>query len=201
MTVRVVSATANMHKLDEMRAIFAGRIDLVSRPSDLAEVVEDADTFVGNARLKAISVCDETGHVALADDSGLEVDALGGDPGVHSAYYGGGDHDDAANRARLLRELAATSEPQDRRARFRTVMVMRWPSGEEIVAQGACEGTIGLVELGENGFGYDSVFIPDDGDGRTFGQHSAAEKNAMSHRRQACIALLRALDDARLNEG
>jgi len=190
--MRVVSATANPHKLDEMRAIFGDRIELVSRPQGLSEVAEDANTFVGNARLKAISVCEATGQVALADDSGLEVDALGGEPGVNSAYYGGGDHDDGANRDRLLRELSGSTT--DRAARFRTVVVLRWPSGEELVAEGACEGTIGLEARGDNGFGYDPLFIPNDGDGRTFGEHSPAEKNALSHRRRACLALLSALD-------
>lgn len=189
----VVAATANRHKLDEMRAIFGDRIELVPRPDDLAEVVEDADTFAGNARLKAIAVAAHTGHAALADDSGLEVDALGGAPGVQSAYYGGGDHDDAANRARLLRELASTPTTDDRTARFRTVMVLRWPGGDEVVAEGACEGRIAHEERGAGGFGYDSLFVPDDGDGRTFGEHSASEKNALSHRSRACRALLDAL--------
>ena len=89
----VVAATANQHKLDEMRGIFGDAVELLPRPVDLPEVVEDADTFEGNARLKAVAVAEHTGHVALADDSGLEVDALDGEPGVQSAYYGGGDHD------------------------------------------------------------------------------------------------------------
>lgn len=188
----VVAATANPHKLDEMRAIFGDRVELLPRPGDLAEVVEDAGTFEGNARLKAVAVAAHTGHVALADDSGLEVDALGGAPGVESAYYGGGDHDDAANRARLLCELACAGS-DDRMGRFRTVMVLRWPGGDEIVAEGACEGRIANEERGTEGFGYDSLFVPDDGDGRTFGEHTAAEKNALSHRSRACRALLDAL--------
>ncbi len=188
----VVAATANTHKLDEMRAIFGDAVELLPRPDALAEVVEDADTFVGNARLKAIAVAEHTGHVALADDSGLEVDALDGEPGVQSAYYGGGDHDDAANRARLVRELAGVAAP--RTARFRTVIVLRWPDGREVVANGTCEGQIIDVERGEQGFGYDPLFVPDDGDGRTFGEHSPQEKNAMSHRSRACRNLLEQLD-------
>ena len=187
----VVAATANQHKLDEMRGIFGDAVELLPRPVDLPEVVEDADTFEGNARLKAVAVAEHTGHVALADDSGLEVDALDGEPGVQSAYYGGGDHDDAANRARLVRELADVPAP--RTARFRTVMVLRWPDGREVVAEGACEGRIIDEERGTEGFGYDSLFVPDDGDGRTFGEHAAVEKNAMSHRSRACQALLDAL--------
>lgn len=188
----VVAATANQHKLDEMRGIFGDAVKLLPRPSDLPEVVEDAESFVGNARLKAVAVAAATGHVALADDSGLEVDALNGAPGVESAYYGGGDHDDAANRARLLRELSDTAD-EERTARFRTIIVLRWPDGTEIVADGACEGVIGRAERGSEGFGYDSIFLPNEGGGRTFAEHSPAEKNAISHRSRACHALLEAL--------
>lgn len=185
----VVAATANEHKLSEMRAVFGDAIELLPRPAEVAEVVEDAGTFVGNARLKAISIAEASGQAALADDSGLEVDALDGAPGVESAYYGGGDHDDAANRARLLRELADVAFGE-RTARFRTVMVLRWPDGREVVADGTCEGTIGLTERGDQGFGYDPLFIPTESDGRTFGEHSSAEKNAISHRSRACEKLL-----------
>jgi len=188
----VVAATANQHKLDEMRAIFGDRVELLPRPDDVAEVIEDAETFVGNARLKAISIAAASGHVSLADDSGLEVDALDGAPGVESAYYGGGDHDDAANRARLLRDLADIAD-SDRGARFRTVIVVRWPDGREIVADGVCEGRIGTVERGSAGFGYDPIFIPAESDGRSFAEHTSEEKNAISHRRNACHALLREL--------
>lgn len=184
----VVAATANQHKLDEMRAVFGDAIELLPRPADVPEVVEDAASFVGNARLKAVAIAEASGHVALADDSGLEVDALDGAPGVESAYYGGGDHDDAANRARLLVELADVAD-EKRTARFRTVMVLRWPDGTEIVADGACEGSITRQERGDQGFGYDSLFVPDGSD-RTFAEHSAAEKNAISHRSRACTALL-----------
>jgi len=194
-TIEVVAATANPHKLDEMRAIFGEAIGLLPRPADVPEVVEDASSFVGNARLKAVAIADATGLPALADDSGLEVDALGGAPGVESAYYGGGDHDDAANRARLLAELHDVADA-DRTARFRTVMVLRHPDGREVVAEGVCEGTIIRAERGTGGFGYDPVFVPADGDSRTFGERSAAEKNAISHRSRACRALLDALANA-----
>ncbi len=192
MALTVVSATANRHKLDEMRAVFGDAVELIARPTELAEVIEDADTFVGNARLKAQAVCAHTGQAALADDSGLEVDALDGDPGVQSAYYGGGDHNDAANRERLLSELRGVDGPQ-RTGRFRTVFVLAWPDGAEIVVQGTCEGRIGNKEIGSNGFGYDPLFHPDDGDGRSFGEMSSDEKNALSHRSQACVALLAAI--------
>jgi len=188
----VVAATANQHKLDEMRSIFGAAIELLPRPAQVPEVIEDAATFVGNARLKAVAIATASGQVALADDSGLEVDALDGAPGVESAYYGGGDHDDAANRARLIAELDGIADRQ-RTARFRTVIVLRWPDGRELVAQGTCEGTIGHRERGDHGFGYDSLFVPTAGDGRTFAEHTPAEKNAMSHRSNACLELLRLL--------
>lgn len=188
----VVAATANDHKLSEMSAVFGDAVVLQARPADVPEVIEDAGTFVGNARLKAIAIAQASGLPALADDSGLEVDALDGAPGVESAYYGGGDHDDAANRKRLLQELSDTADDR-RSARFRTVMVLRWPDGTEIVAEGACEGRIGHVEVGDQGFGYDPLFIPAESDGRSFGEHSAQEKNAISHRSRACTALLEAL--------
>lgn len=190
--VTVVAATANEHKLAEMRAIFGDAVELVARPDDVPEVVEDAASFVGNARLKAVAIAEATGRAALADDSGLEVDALDGAPGVESAYYGGGDHDDAANRARLLAELDAVADPE-RTARFRTVMVLYRPDGSEIVVEGTCEGVIIRSERGTGGFGYDPLFVPADGDPRTFAERSPAEKNAISHRSRACQALLAAL--------
>ena len=185
----VVAATANQHKLDEMSAIFGDAVQLLARPPEVPEVVEDAATFEGNARLKAVAIAAASGHVALADDSGLEVDALDGAPGVESAYYGGGDHDDAANRARLLNDLAGVAEA-DRTGRFRTVIVLRWPDGGELVAEGTCEGSIGTEERGTEGFGYDSLFLPSASGGRTFAEHSPAEKNAISHRSNACNNLL-----------
>lgn len=194
-TLRVVVATANPHKIDEMRAVFGASIELLPRPSDIAEIVEDADTFVGNARLKATAIAEASGQVALADDSGLEVDVLHGAPGVESAYYGGGDHDDAANRARLLRELEGIATSK-RSARFRTVMVLRWPDGREIVAEGACEGSIARDARGSEGFGYDSLFVPLEGDGRTFGEYSASEKNAISHRSRACKSLIESVHNS-----
>jgi len=187
--IAVVAATANQHKLDEMRAIFGDDVQLLSRPHNVPEVIEDASSFAGNARLKAVAIAEASGQVALADDSGLEVDALDGAPGVESAYYGGGDHDDAANRARLLTELAGVADAE-RTARFKTVIVLRWPDGNEIVVQGTCEGRIGHEERGSQGFGYDSLFVPDEGDGRTFAEHAPSEKNAISHRSRACQALL-----------
>lgn len=201
-------ASANPKKAAEMAEIFAefavlvdGRpVELVPRPEAVAEVVEDADDFLGNARLKAVALAEATGLPALADDSGLEVDALGGEPGVRSARYSGAtDGDvDAANVAKLLVELdrVGAAALEARTARFRTAIVLRWPGGEELVADGSVEGRIVDVPRGEGGFGYDPVFVPDDGDGRTFAEMAPEEKHAISHRGRALRALARRLRPA-----
>jgi XTP/dITP diphosphohydrolase len=126
----------------------------------------------------------------VADDTGLEVLALGGAPGVFAARYAGEGCSYADNRHKLLRELGDTT---DRRARFRTVALVRWPDGAELAVDGVCPGTISDAERGPRGFGYDAVFVPDEGDGRTFAEMSDAEKNAVSHRGQAFRNLLAAL--------
>lgn len=185
----VVLASANPKKVAEIRHILGEQITLVERPSDVADVVEDADTFVGNARLKAVALVQATGLAALADDSGLQVDAVGGDPGVHSARYGGPGASDADNAAKLLDALAGVASA-DRTARFQAVLVLVDPDGTEVVASGTVEGVIADCPRGVGGFGYDPVFIPDDGDGRTFAEMSADEKNAISHRGRALAELL-----------
>jgi len=162
-----------------------GVIELQPRPADLADVVEDADTLVGNARLKAVAVCAATGLPALADDTGLEVDALNGAPGVRTAHFAGEQATDADNRAKMLRELSGKA----RTCRFRTVALLRFPDGREIIAEGVCEGSIAEVEIGERGFGYDPVFIALDGDGRTFAQMTVDEKHELSHRGKAFRSL------------
>jgi XTP/dITP diphosphohydrolase len=162
-----------------------GVIDLQPRPVDLADVVEDADTLVGNARLKAVAVCNATGLPALADDTGLEVDALNGAPGVRTARFAGEQATDADNRAKMLRELSGKT----RSCRFRTVALLRFPDGREVIAEGVCEGSIAESEIGDRGFGYDPVFIARDGDGRTFAQMSVDEKHELSHRGKAFRAL------------
>ena len=165
-----------------------GVVDLVLRPSDLAEVVEDADTLEGNARLKAVAVCAATALPALADDTGLEVDALNGAPGVITARFAGEGATDAQNRQKMLVELEGIDAPQ-RTARFRTVAFLLFPDGREIVAHGVCEGSIAVHEIGDRGFGYDALFIPADGDGRTFAQMTIDEKHELSHRGRAFRAL------------
>ena len=169
-----------------------GVVDLVLRPSDLAEVVEDADTLEGNARLKAVAVCAATGLPALADDTGLEVDALNGAPGVITARFAGEGATDAQNRQKMLVELEGIDAPQ-RTARFRTVAFLLFPDGREIVAHGVCEGSIAVHEIGDRGFGYDALFIPTDGDGRTFAQMTIDEKHELSHRGKAFRALAQML--------
>ncbi len=187
MKPRLVCASANPDKVAEIEAILRDVVELVPRPPGVPDVVEDADTLVGNARLKAVAIAAAAGAAAVADDTGLEVAALGGRPGVHTARYAGEGASYAENRALLLHELDGVA---DRRARFRTVAMVVWPDGREVVAEGTCEGTIATVERGARGFGYDAVFIPDDGDGRTFAEMDEDAKHAMSHRGRAFRALL-----------
>lgn len=183
--LRAVCASANPHKVAEMFDLMGGIIDLLPRPAELPDVVEDAETLIGNARLKAIAVCDATGLPALADDTGLEVDALHGAPGVRTARFAGEHATDADNRKKMLTELAGKS----RSCRFRTIALLRFPDGREIVAEGVCEGMIAENECGDRGFGYDPLFIAREGDGRTFAQMSVDEKHVLSHRGKAFRAL------------
>jgi XTP/dITP diphosphohydrolase len=189
--LRAVCASANPHKVAEIFDLMGGVIDLQPRPESLADVVEDADTLVGNARLKAVAVCNATGLPALADDTGLEVDALNGAPGVRTARFAGEHATDADNRAKMLRELSGKA----RSCRFRTVALLRFPDGREVVAEGVCEGSIAEAEIGERGFGYDPLFIARDGDGRTFAQMNVDEKHELSHRGKAFRALSQLLNN------
>lgn len=183
---RVVCASANPHKVREMAALLDGLMALEPRPPAVPEIVEDAGTLEGNARLKAHAIAAASGMPALSDDTGLFVDALGGQPGVDTAYFAGPDASADDNRALLLDRLLGVA---DRSARFRTVVVIAWPDGREVVVEGVCEGFIAERESGERGFGYDPVFVPRDGDGRTFAEMSEAEKNSLSHRSRALAAL------------
>jgi XTP/dITP diphosphohydrolase len=183
----LVCASANPDKVLEIEAILGDAVRLEPRPPAVPDVVEDADTLEGNARLKAAAVAAATGRPAIADDTGLEVAALDGAPGVFAARFAGEDATYADNRAKLL---AALDGRADRRARFRTVVLIAWPDGIETVAEGACDGVIAEEERGERGFGYDAVFVPVEGDGRTFAEMSEQEKNALSHRARALRNLL-----------
>lgn len=187
---RLVCATANPHKVAEIAEILAGLVELIPRPADVPDVVEDAGTLEGNARLKATAVCNATGMPSVSDDTGLFVTALADAPGVDTAYYAGPQATYAENRAKLLAALAGAS---DRAATFQTVVMVVWPDGDELVATGVCHGTIAPEELGTRGFGYDPIFIPNDGDGKSFSEMSEADKNAISHRGRAFAALVTAL--------
>ena len=183
--MRLVLATANPDKAAEIVAILDG-VELLPRPPGVSDVAETGETLEANARLKAVALVDATGEPAVADDTGLEVVALGGAPGVRSSRYAGSGATYADNCERLVRELAGAD---DRRARFRTVALVRFPDGREVAAEGAVEGTIARRPRGDAGFGYDRLFVPDEGDGRTFGEMTAAEKHALSHRGRAFRAL------------
>lgn len=178
-------ATRNHHKLDEIRQIFAlpslrliAADELPGLPDD---IVEDADTFEGNALKKARELCAASGLWTLADDSGLEVAALDNAPGVFSARYAGEPCDYAANNAKLLRALDGVT---DRRARFRCVIALCAPDGRAWTVDGRCEGRIITETRGENGFGYDPLFVPDGSD-KTFSELDSAVKNTLSHRGHA----------------
>ena len=186
----MVLASANPKKVAELREILGTSVDLIPRPEEVPEVVEDADTFVGNARLKAAALLAATGLASMADDSGLEVDVLGGAPGVWSARYAGEGATDEDNVRKLLHALADRPEPADRGARFRCVIVLQRPDGSEVVADGTVEGHIAPAPRGPGGFGYDPVFVPVQGDGRTFGELTQAEKHAISHRGQALASFV-----------
>lgn len=188
MSLALVLASANPDKVAEIAAILGDGIDLRPRPAGLADVVEDGDTLEANARLKAVAVGAATGAAVVADDTGLEVDALGGAPGVHTARFAGDDATYADNVARMLVDLSGVPDAR-RGARFRTVALARFPDGSEVVAEGVVEGMISPEVRGEQGFGYDPIFIPADGDGRTFAEMSADEKHAISHRGRAFRAL------------
>lgn len=184
-------ASANAHKAIEIAEILADH-DIEPRPSGLGEVVENAKSLEGNARLKAEAVCAETGIPAVADDTGLEVDALGGLPGVRSARFAGELATDEENLLKLLSVLRDVP-PRARTARFRTVALVAFPDGHEVLAHGVVEGAISLQPSGTGGFGYDSLFVPDEGKGLTFAEMDPEEKNLISHRGRAFRQLAKML--------
>jgi len=181
---KLVLASANPDKSAEIRAILG--FELEPRPADLGDVEETGTTLEENARLKAMAVAAMAGLPAVADDTGLEVAALGGAPGVYSARYAGEHATYADNVARLLQALEGVA---DRRARFRTVAMVCWPDGRSVSADGVVDGSIALSARSAEGFGYDPVFVPAEGDGRTFAEMGATAKHAISHRGRAFRAL------------
>lgn len=189
--MRLVMASANPHKAVEIEAVLRAAmadVEIVPRPPGLGDVAEDGKTLEANALIKARFVCAAAGEPAIADDTGLEVDALDGAPGVHSARYAGPRQDAAANLAKLLAALRAVPPPQ-RTARFRTVVAVVSPDGPEVLAEGVVEGAIATVPRGDGGFGYDPVFVPDEAAPLTFAEMSADAKNRISHRGRALRAL------------
>lgn len=180
--MRLVCASANPKKVDELSRMLPSWVQLIPRPDNVGDVEETAPTLEGNATIKAVEIAHAAGDWALADDTGLLVDALNGEPGVRSARFAGENATDADNRAMLLEKLEGCFQ---RSARFKTVLAVVHPSGEMHFVSGECEGDISVSERGTNGFGYDSVFIPRDGDGRTFAEMAASEKDALSHRGRA----------------
>jgi len=189
---RLVLATANPGKVRELRALVAewGAVEVLSLADvgPLAMPEETGTTYQENALLKARAVCAATGIPALADDSGIEVDALGGGPGVHSARWAPSE---AAANAKLLAALRDVPEAR-RTARYRAVVAVAWPDGATVTAEGTCEGRIAEAPRGTGGFGYDPVFFSFDL-GRTCGEAPAADKARISHRARAMRALGQAL--------
>ena len=187
--MKLVIATRNKHKLEEIRVVWAGvgcRVsggELVSALEfpGIPDVVEDGETFEANAVKKAVSLAAATGLWSLADDSGLEVDALGGAPGVYSARYAGEPVSYPANNRKRLNELQNT---KNRAARFRCVIALSSPGGEASTVEGRCEGVIAYEERGQKGFGYDPLFVPE-GFAQTFAEMGNELKNRLSQRGRA----------------
>ncbi len=187
MTSKVILASGNKHKLEEIQEILKDfQYELVTmHDAGLVdyEIIEDGDTFEANSLIKAEAVLKELGLPTIADDSGLEVDALDGAPGVYSARYSGEHADYKANNVKLLKALQGVADDK-RTARFVTVLTMLFPNGDQIVVRGEVEGVIGHEEVGDNGFGYDPLFIVPEHK-KTFAQLASNEKNAISHRANA----------------
>ena len=185
--MKLTLATRNPKKIEEIRSILGHQfevtgMDAISASSDL-ELIEDCQTFAGNAILKAVSVAKATQQLALADDSGLVVDALDGAPGVHSARYAGENATDEVRNQKLLHALKDIPYSQ-RAARFQCAIAMADKEGKIEVVEGVCQGEIAHQPKGDQGFGYDPVFVPD-GYQQTFAQLGATVKNRISHRRRA----------------
>lgn len=192
----VVIASANPDKVAEIQALFAAELPhltLIPRPVGVADVVEDADTLLGNARLKAVALVSATGLPAVSDDTGLFVDSLNGAPGVHTARFAGEHATYADNCTKMLSELerVGATSPALRRARFATVAMIAFPDGSDVFFEGTVEGTIAAELRGVGGFGYDPLFIPEGAPGLTFAELGASAKNTLSHRGRAFRGLAR----------
>jgi len=187
-----ILASGNRHKHAEVSALLADApVELRPLPDGFVMPEETGATLLANARLKARAVAAAAGAIALADDTGLEVDALGGEPGVRSSRYAG-ENVTYADNNRLLLERLSGIHGVNRRARFRCVLVLAGPDGKELTAEGKVEGFILGTPRGEAGFGYDPLFLPEGGE-RTLAELSAGEKNSLSHRARAAEALKESL--------
>ena len=188
---QIVFATNNAHKLEELRQIMGSRFEILSL-NDIDchdDIPETADNIKDNAKMKADYIFSHYNIECFADDTGLEIDALGGEPGVYSARYAGPGHDSEANIDKVLRLMHDT--PMDQRtARFRTVITLIEGNGEYHYFEGRVEGLILTERHGTGGFGYDSIFQPIEDDGRTFAEMQSSEKNAISHRGRATAQLV-----------
>ncbi|MDP6895060.1 MAG: RdgB/HAM1 family non-canonical purine NTP pyrophosphatase [Acidimicrobiales bacterium] len=180
---KLVIASANPDKVAEIAIVLEGLAILIPRPEDMPDVIEDGDNLEDNARLKAVAVCEFSGKPSVADDTGLEIDALEGAPGVYSARFAGPDATYEQNVEKVLHDLDGIQIGQ-RTARFKTVAIVRYPDGRELISKGTVEGCIALNASGEEGFGYDPIFVPVEGDGSTFAQ-MGEEKHRFSHRGRA----------------
>lgn len=187
----LVVASGNTDKVAELVALLGDRYEVLPRPADAPETIEDQDTLEGNAIKKAIEIAEFTGSAALADDTGLFVEAIDGRPGVYSARYAGENASYDENVDKLLAELAEVGavESDERRAEFRTAVAVINPDGTGAVGEGSVSGTIADARRGASGFGYDPVFEPVEGEGRTFAEMSPEEKAELSHRARAIAAL------------
>jgi XTP/dITP diphosphohydrolase len=185
--LKLIFATNNQHKADEIRAVLKGPVELVTlREAGIdIDIPEPYDTLEENARTKSVTIFKMTGTDCFSEDTGLEVDALGGEPGVKSARYAGEGRSFDANIDKLLSQLSGIT---DRKARFRTVISLLI-NGKETLFEGVCEGRIIEERRGNNGFGYDPVFIPDGAD-RSFAEMDIAGKNQFSHRKKATQKLV-----------
>ena len=190
---RLLVATHNAGKLAEMRALLAPRgIEVIgAAEAGLGEPVETEDNFVGNARIKARAAVEATGLPALSDDSGISVDALGGAPGVYTADWAetGNGRDFLMAMTRTWNELEALNAPAPRSAQFRSTLVLMWPDGHDEVFEGVLPGQVVWPPRGEEGHGYDPIFLPD-GENQTLGEMPAAKKNSLSHRARAVAKML-----------
>lgn len=184
---RIIAASSNAHKIKEIQTIMGKfGMEVVSRKDAGVpefEIVEDGETFEENSLKKAMEIMKVTGEITVADDSGLMVDYLGGAPGVYSARFAGEECDDDKNNEKLIKLLDGLTG-DDRKAKFVSVITLVYPDGEILVARGECPGRMVSVPTGENGFGYDPLFVPEGWD-KTFAQLTDEEKNQISHRAKA----------------